>query len=56
MDICISTNRNCNLHCMYCFERNKSKEEFDIDYCKKKLKNLLKSEIDNQHTVKLHGG
>ena len=56
MDICISTNRHCNLHCIYCFERNRSDEVFDIDKCSKNLKNLLKSEPVKQHTVKLHGG
>ncbi|WP_315538352.1 4Fe-4S cluster-binding domain-containing protein [Prevotella koreensis] len=56
MDICISTNRDCNLHCIYCFEKNKSKEVFDVSNCSKKLKDLLKSEPVKRHTIKLHGG
>lgn len=54
--IYITTNFNCNLSCVYCYEKNKSNTEFDVDEAIKILRELLNTKTEHGTKIKLHGG
>lgn len=54
--ILISTNSSCNLKCIYCFEKNKHKFEFDINKAITIISNLLSIKTEFGTKIKIHGG
>ena len=54
--ICFSTNLNCNLDCIYCYEHKEAKDVLDVDYIKNKLADVLSQETEKGTLIKLHGG
>lgn len=54
--ICIATNYNCNLNCIYCFEKHKTSEEFDINEAFKIISDQLNYSTPLGTKIKLHGG
>lgn len=55
-NICILTNTSCNLHCAYCYERNKSNRSFDVKEAIQILNELLSTKTELGTKIKLHGG
>ncbi|MDR1984895.1 MAG: 4Fe-4S cluster-binding domain-containing protein [Prevotellaceae bacterium] len=55
-NIYITTNVSCNLNCIYCYENKTSKETFDVEKTKIKLKELLSTKTEGNTIVNLHGG
>lgn len=54
--ICIATNSSCNLNCIYCYERDKNKLEFDVDEAFNVIDEQLKTKTQFGTKIKLHGG
>lgn len=54
--VCISTNYNCNLNCIYCYERDKKNLEFDENEAITILADILKTKTKDGTKIKLHGG
>ena len=54
--ICLSTNSNCNLKCIYCYEKNKQHLEFDENEAFKVISSILKIKTKDGTKIKLHGG
>lgn len=54
--ICLSTNTNCNLRCIYCYEKCQDNTEFNVVETSMVLKQLLCSETEFGTKIKLHGG
>lgn len=55
-NIYITTNVQCNLRCVYCYEDKSGTEVFDIDKAKKRLKTDLSEKKDDTVFINLHGG
>lgn len=56
-NVYITTNLNCNLRCLYCYEQDKtSKTSFDLEQVKKTLTATLSRKSDKGTLVNLHGG
>lgn len=54
--ICISTNTSCNLRCIYCYEKEKNRLEFDEAEALDVIKDILKTKTKDGTKIKLHGG
>lgn len=54
--ISIETNQQCNLHCVYCYEIDRSALVFDIDKIKKIVTKLLSKPTPLGTVIDLHGG
>ncbi|MBD5234199.1 MAG: radical SAM protein [Bacteroidales bacterium] len=54
--ICLATNYNCNLNCIYCYEKEKQNINFDADEALNLLKELLSTKTEFGTKIKLHGG
>ncbi len=54
--IFIQTNLSCNLKCSYCYERDKSGEEFDEHMAFNKLRSILSMPTELGTKIKLIGG
>lgn len=54
--ICIASNYTCNLNCIYCFEKAKSGEEFDVDEAFEIISNQLNETTALGTKIKIHGG
>lgn len=54
--ICISTNTRCNLHCVYCYEKQKDNADFDEVEALHIIADILKTTTENGTKIKLHGG
>ena len=54
--ILISTNSSCNLKCIYCFEKNKSNYEFDVQEAASLIGEMLSKRTEFGTKIKIHGG
>lgn len=54
--IYISTNLNCNLNCVYCYEKEKKSLVFNVEEAISILKEMLNSKTEHGTKIKLHGG
>ena len=54
--IYISTNLNCNLNCVYCYEKDKINIEFDVDDTIFMLRQMLCIKTEHGTKIKFHGG
>ena len=54
--ICLATNYNCNLNCIYCYEREKQNINFNAEEALPILKELLSTKTEYGTKIKLHGG
>lgn len=54
--IYITTNIQCNLRCIYCYEDKSGNEVFDMDKAKKRLTQDLSQPSDDIVYINLHGG
>ena len=52
----ITTNENCNLNCIYCYENNKSNKSFDVIRAKERLSTILTTPDVDGLTISFHGG
>lgn len=52
----ISTNLNCNLNCIYCYEKEKKNLEFNVEETISILKEMLYTTTEHGTKIKLHGG
>ena len=55
-NVTITTNENCNLNCIYCYENNKSNKTFDVERAKIKLAQILNAKSGGGTTISFHGG
>lgn len=56
-NIYITTNTTCNLHCIYCYEQDKScQETFDIERAKTTIQNTLWTKTEKGTVINFHGG
>lgn len=55
-NVTITTNENCNLNCIYCYENKKSNKSFDVEKVQKKLTKILNSTSGGGTTISFHGG
>ena len=56
-NILITTNYSCNLHCVYCYEQDKSnRETFDLEQAKRTLLSALSTKTEYGTIINLHGG
>lgn len=55
--VCITTNEQCNLSCIYCYEHDKAEHKsFNVEDTKKKLHQLLSSAECQKVIIDFHGG
>lgn len=54
--ICITTNVQCNLRCIYCYEDKTGNDVFDIDKAKERLTKDLSEKSEIETIIDLHGG
>lgn len=54
--ILISTNSSCNLKCVYCFEKNKTNYEFDVDTAISIIGKFLTTKTEYGTKIKIWGG
>lgn len=52
----IKTNQSCNLNCVYCYERNKNQNFFEVEQVLSKVLEILKEPTANGTKIKLIGG
>ena len=52
----ISTNLNCNLKCIYCYEKDKKNIDFNVEEAISILKEMLSVKTEHGTKIKLHGG
>lgn len=55
-NIYITTNSNCNLRCVYCYEDKSVTKEFDLEDTKKRIFKLLTEAKGAPFNINLHGG
>lgn len=55
-NIYITTNVQCNLRCIYCYEDKSGNQVFDLEDAKEKLKVFLGKPSDETYIINLHGG
>lgn len=55
-NVTITTNENCNLNCIYCYENKKSNKSFDVEKAKVKLNQILNDVSGGGTTISFHGG
>lgn len=54
--IYITTNVQCNLRCIYCYEDKSGNEVFDMDKARDRLTEVLSEKSDDDTVISLHGG
>ena len=54
--ILISTNSSCNLKCIYCFEKHKGNNEFDVMEAVSVIGEMLTTKSEYGTKIKIHGG
>lgn len=54
--ICISTNSTCNLNCVYCYEKNKTYSDFNVEEAFIAINEQLSRKTEFGTKIKLHGG
>lgn len=55
-EVTITTNENCNLNCVYCYENKTSNKTFNVSTAKTKLEKILRKPQEEGITISFHGG